>query len=342
MEFLKKFNLTGMQLIKFGGLVLGALVVLFVIKSLLTSGFGMSGQSVSIPSTMRYENSMDSGSPTVSMRNMAPSPESGAPVNDGYASGDESEAYEVKEYNARYETRTLSKDCDTVRELKVRTDVVFENANKYYRGCAFTFKVKKNAVEEVLGILKSLNPKELVENSYTIKREVDDYTSEIQMLENKLATLDATLAEATASYSEITGLATRIGDVENLAKIIESKITILERLTNARIETNNQLERMHRAKTEALDTIEYTHFSVTMTENTYVDKEALTDSWKRVVQNTVFEINTLIQDLSIGFVAFLLIVIKFALYFGVVLVVIRFGWTFALRIWKNGGEGNIG
>jgi type III secretory pathway lipoprotein EscJ len=133
-----------------------------------------------------------------------------------------------------------------------------------------------------------------------------------------------------------------MGDVENLAKIIESKITILERLTNARIETNNQLERMHRAKTEALDTIEYTHFSVTMTENTYVDKEALTDSWKRVVQNTVFEINTLIQDLSIGFVAFLLVVIKFALYFGVVLVVIRFGWIFALRIWKNGGEGNIG
>jgi hypothetical protein len=335
MEFLKKFDLTGVQFLKLLALVFGALVVLVLLINIFSNSarLGMNEMGLSMPptSSMGGESALDYDKATLSARNVV---QSEPQMDGGYTAGDESESFEVKEYTAQIETRTLVQDCDIVRALKARTDVVFENANEHDRGCTYTFKVKKESVVEVLGILESLNPRELVENSYTIKREVDDYTSEIQILQNKLATLDATLAEATASYSNITELATRTGNVESLARIIESKLMILERLTNARIDAGNQLERITRAKAEALDRLEYTYFYVTMIENTFVNKEVLKDSWMRAVQQSVYEMNTLVQDLSIGLVALLLTVIKFALYFGIILIVTRFGWSFAKKVWK--------
>lgn len=127
-----------------------------------------------------------------------------------------------------------------------------------------------------------------------------------------------------------------MGNVESLAKIIESKLTIIERLTNARIETSNQLERMNRAKTDSLDRLLYTYFTVEVYENKFVDGEEIQNSWKFAVQQFVRESNRLVQELSIGLVAFLLAIVKFALYFVVILFVVRIGWTFAQKIWKTG------
>lgn len=343
MDFFKKFDLNGTQFVKLIGLGVGALVVLYIVATLLSgfgwrqSGFdGVGGMNIpNMSPTLSYKNSgVASESATLSVRNMSDSYM--PPTQNGYATGDESEAYEVKEYSARIETGNLDKECGDVRALKAREDVVFENANEYKRGCTYSFKVKKDSVEEVLGIIKALDPKELSENSHTIKREVDDYTSEIQILEQKLATLEKTLTDATASYESITTLATSVGNVESLAKIIESKLTIIERLTNARIETSNQLERMNRAKTDSLDRLLYTYFTVEVYENKFVDGEEIQNSWKFAVQQFVRESNRLVQELSIGLVAFLLAIVKFALYFVVILFVVRIGWTFAQKIWKTG------
>ncbi len=337
MEFLKKFNVTGVQVLKIIGIIVGALVILTILIPLLSNApyQGMGGVGLQNPSMPEYggEKMMYDTASTLSTRNVAEAPQSS--MQNGYSSGDASESFEVKEFSAQYETRNLERDCESIRTLKTREDVVFENAREYDRGCFFTFKVEKKSVPEILGILRGLNPKELSEQSYTIKREVDDYTSAIQILEQKLATLDATLLEATNSYTDITGLATKTGDVESLAKIIESKLTIIERLTIARIDTSNQLEQMNRTKTEALDRLTYTYFSVSMVENEYVDGEAIRDSWKLRVQQSVITMNMLLQDLSIGLVTLLFTIIKFALYFGIILFVIRFGWLVAKRVWKS-------
>ena len=72
-----------------------------------------------------------------------------------------------------------------------------------------------------------------------------------------------------------------------------------------------------------------------MVENEYVDGEAIRDSWKLRVQQSVITMNMLLQDLSIGLVTLLFTIIKFALYFGIILFVIRFGWLVAKRVWKS-------
>jgi hypothetical protein len=274
-----------------------------------------------------------SEAPTLSVRNVSDSylsRETG-----GYTAGDTGEAFEVKEYSADIETSQLGHDCDALHALKARTDVIFEQANAYTRGCSFTFKVKKEHVDEVLALIKNMDPRDLTENTYTIKREVDDYTSEITILENKLATLDKTLTDAISSYENITSLATRQSDVESLAKIIESKLSIIERLTTLRIETVNELERMERVKGEALDRLEYTYFTVRVYENKFVNGDDIRDSWKTAVRAFVADVNTLVQDITIGLAGLLLIIFKFALYFVIILIVLRAGWAFTKKIWSG-------
>ncbi len=334
MEFLKKLDLTGMQFVKILGIVLIGLVLLSIVLASFNSARDSGSFGLQSPGMMPDSYKGNSlGAPTLSQRNVAET--SVPPIDSGYTVGDQSEAFEVTEYAANIETRNLDRDCGTVRALKARADVIFENANEYTRGCTYTFKVKKGSVEEILDILKDLNPHDMSENVYTIKREVDDYTSETQILENKLASLDKTLADATASYENITLLATNRGDVESLAKIIESKLTIIERLTSARIEASNQLERINRAKADALDRLEYTYFSVNVYESTYTDWKEVRDSWKMAVQQFVRETNKLMQDISIGLASLVLTIVKFGLYFVVLIFVARFGWAFVKKVWAE-------
>lgn len=343
MNFLNTLtNLTNTQILKITGFIFLVLVVFYILTNVLSSGFGMSGNSmqISAPSPISDTYYGETKSVGLSARNVTGGTE--PPVENTYTTGDESEAYEVKEYNATIETRNREKDCEAIRSLKAREDVIFENANEHDRGCSYVFKVKKEGVEEILGVVKGLDPKELTETSYTIKREVEDYTSEIQILENKLASLDKTLADAVLSYENITALATNAGNVDSLAKIIESKLTIIERLTSARIDASNQLERMNRAKAEALDRLHYTYFTVTVYENKFVDGKEISNSWKSAVQQFVRQTNGAVQDISIGLVSFMLMVVKIGLYFVIGLYAVRFAWMFAKRTWKSGGEGSAG
>ncbi|QQR64744.1 hypothetical protein IPH92_04250 [Candidatus Kaiserbacteria bacterium] len=338
MDFLNKFNLTNAQILKFAGLALLGFIGLTIFINVFSNGLGMSGNTISMPQGTPYASPDmyygEAKQSNLSIRNVTGGME--PQVEDSYTSGDDGEAYEVKEYGATIETRNHEIECAAVHALKARTDVIFQNANEYDRGCSYVFKVKKESVEEILGIVKELNPKELTEASYTIQKEVEDYTSEIQILQNKLASLDKTLADAILSYENITALATNAGNVDSLAKIIESKLTIIERLTSARIETSNSLERMNRSKAEALDRLLYTYFTVSVYENKFVDGEEITNSWKVAVQQFVRDTNNAVQDISIGLVYFMLMIVKIGLYFVIGLFAVRFAWMFAKRIWKSG------
>lgn len=336
MEFFKTMTQNPMRFLKSAGVIfIGLAVVVVALNVMVTTRGGLDDLAVGTQKTseMRLDESM--GVPSLSMRNVIEDEMLLQSPDGGYTPGDTAEAFEVKEYNVRIETRNLDRDCGVVRALRERDDVIFENTSEYERGCAYAFKVRRGSVEDVLGVIASLDPRELSENAYTIKREIDDFTSEVQILENKLASLDATLKDAATSYGNITALATSRGDVESLAKIIESKLIILERLTSSKIETVNQLERVNRAKAEALDRLEYTHMTVSVYETVFADIENIKDSWKSTVREFVLEANSLAQDVSVGLVVLILTLAKFALYFFVLLFVAKFGWAFTRKNWND-------
>lgn len=258
-----------------------------------------------------------------------------SPPDAGGTMGEGAEDFEVVEYTAYVETRDLEKDCDTVAALKKLEYVTFESANEYDKGCDFNFKVKKANAEEILAVIEGLDPKDLSKNVYTIKRAIENILNEREILEKKGASIDETLESSISAYDEITKLATQTRDAEALAKIIDSKLQLIERLTQERININEQLNRLQQSEVRQLDQLEYTYFYVSVYENKFVDFEDLKDSWKLALQELIINISVVIQGLSLGLVALLLFTLQYVVYLLILVVVARYAWRFAKRIWQK-------
>lgn len=352
MDFFKGYNFKISEVLKVVGFSLAGIIIISIAFRLVSTSFssmfnkfGLNNivyqtapsydYAVSSAVSEKYSGGSEIG---LSVRNVvtpgAPSIMP-SPIYGGGPTGDTAEEFEVTTYSATIETRKLSENCAVVSGLKALDYVIFENANEYDRGCNYVFKVKHGNVEEVLGIIKGLEPKELSENTYTIKKLVDDYTGKIEILKTKLASIDQTLAKAVVAYDGVTALATSVRDVESLAKIIDSKINIIERLTQERININSEIERIGRSKAEQLDRLEYTFFNINIYENKFIDGESLKDSWKAEIKDFVREINEIAQDVTINLVVVLLFILQGLIYLIILLVVAKYGWQFAKYIWTK-------
>src|SRR3989339_110272 len=342
MNFLEKYNLKTSTILKIAGLAIVAIIVIVFAFTLISASLkSLSGNQTStglfkgIPA---YDSAMTESagvSMGLSARNVASAPGKILPPSPEVTTGDNAEEFEVTEYNANIETRQLDQTCAVVTGLKGKDYVIFESASEYDQGCNYVFKVKKANVAEILGVIKGLNPKDLAENTFTIKALVEDFTSEIQILQKKLASVDETLKKAISAYDEVGALATRIQNVEVLTKIINNKIDIIERLTQERININAQLEQIARAKAQQLDRLEYTYFRVNILEDKFIDGENLADSWKAAVKEFVTNINKVIQDITVNLIAFLFVMLQYIIYLFILLFVVKYGWKLIKYIWKK-------
>lgn len=249
--------------------------------------------------------------------------------------GGDLEDFEVTEYSVSIETRNKETTCADIAALKARAEVIFENANEHNRGCTYTFKVRHEHAAGILTLLESLDPKDLSENTYTIKRQLDLTMSEVEILERKLASLNETLENALDAYDEITALAARTENAEALAKIIDGKIAIIDRLTRERVDTVAGLERIERSRVELLDKLEYVYFHVNVFENKIVDIEILLDSWKAEAKEFVRDVNRILQDVSLNLFTLLLALAHYVLYFFVLLFIAKYLWIATKYVWKK-------
>ncbi len=370
MDFIKNFEPTPLKLAKLAAILAAALIVLAIAAQMFAPQFplsivpgnpGMAQTDASYPSEMGVSYATDNydggygyasakavsapgvaysemgGVATLSSRNVMaitninPS----VPPNPGSGAGGNAEDYEVTDYNATIETRKLDETCAAFTELKAKDYVVFENSNKYDTGCSYSFKVEHAHVQEVLAWVKDLDPRYLNENSYTIKKQVDDYTSEEDILKKKLAEIDDTLRSATAAYDQVTRLATQTQDASSLAQIIQSRIQIIQQLTQEKLNVSAQLERLSRAKADSLDHLDYTYFNVNVSESKYINGDAIKDSWKQSLRDVVHVINGAVQGVTINLIALFFLVLQYALYGLILLVIAKYGWMYAVKIWKK-------
>lgn len=307
---------------KFAVKTIFILVVLFVVISILTNYLNRGGDGVSMGRVNYVENSVSTdmyiGDKTEQMFIDPIMPPVETPIP-----GSDAESYEVRNYFVLIETSNGERDCNTLLDLKQRDDVIFESVSESIYGCNVTFKVTPEAVDSVLAYLDTLDPREVNENTYTIKREVSQYENQIAILEGKRAALDTALEDALKNFAEVEATARRTGDVSSLAQITESKLNTIERINASRLEVVTELDRLNRAMTETLDQMNYVNFSVNVYENEWVRGSELKDSWVVAIQQLIRDLNGFLQDLSIGFVQFALMVIKYTLYASVLYIIAR-------------------
>lgn len=346
MAILKKLDLKAKPILKLAGLAVVALIVVYIAFMLIGSLFVFMGSSYRLQTgstasqglSSNYSKSapgmtaMDMSAPSLSIRNAEQSSESAYYQNNA-PSGDAAEQFEVTEYRAQIKSRQTGETCGAVGSLKSRQDVIFETAREFDKGCNYTFKVRKDSTEEILAVIKELKPKELVGNTYTIQGQVEDFTSEIDILQRKLASIDDTLDKAIGAYDEVTKLATNVKDAESLAKIIDSKISAIERLTQQRISVNSQLDQIRRTKVLQLDRLDYTYFSVSVSDDSFIDSQSLKDAWNSAIKSFVGQINQTAMNLSINLASLLFTLLQYAVYAIILLFIAKYGWKLAKNIW---------
>lgn len=345
MDFLKNMNVKPLVIFKMTVLAVACISVVVFAVSLIKNtigpiarqnknitasvapSYGMGGAVVS-EDAMYFNSKVGSGVANFSVQNIMP-----VPYPQG-TTGNNAESFEVTDYNASIEARDKSSVCGRIADLKGLSYVIFENAQESDRTCNYTFKVEKKYVSEILEKIKSLEPKDLYENTRTIKRELDDFTNQTEILEKKLASIDDTLKNAITAYDQISALATRAQDVASLTKIIDSKLQTIERLTQEKININQQLEYLSRAKAEEMDKLAYTYFNINVYENKYVDFDNIKDSWVVSVQHFVYSFNSAVQNASINLIATLLLLLPYAIYGIIIFLAVRYGWRLLRDKWK--------
>jgi hypothetical protein len=335
-EFWKRIKEKPGNLAKLFGIVILAIIIVVFLLSFLSSSFR--GYSIGESDGLSYNPKISGESaydyaPTPSM---APSYYGGEELSLSQRNAadfvDDSNQLEVSEYSASVETTNAKKVCASILEIKSLEYVIFEQSNNYKGGCTYLFKVEKDKVSDVLDIVKSLKPRNITENTAVINEVLNDYASRIEILENKLQTIDETLEMAVLSYDDIID---RSQDSDVLAKVIESKINILERLTRERINVSAELDRLTRDRANQLGRVDYSYFHVSVYENKFVDGQVIKDSWKRAVQISITSINRAIQDITVKLIASLFVVLQYVIYLLIILVVVKYGWRFGKKFWKK-------
>ena len=342
MKFLKDFDFSFPSILKLVGIgILGIMFILIVISlvgfAFRTAFFGSSSNYAEpqyyggVPSSMKM---MDAGyddfamESQLSMRNIMP-------IQPGYATGADAEDFEVTEYTGTIRTRKLDEVCVVLEDLKRYKHVIFEDSQRYDKGCSYVFKVVNERVDDVLPIIKELKPKTFQANTKTIKRNIDDYTNEVDILKKKLASVEETLSGAQRAYDEITVLATKTQDVESLAKIIDSKINLIERLTSSRITIKEQIDRLDRARAEQVDKLDYTFFRISVYEYLILDWKSLKDSWTNEFRSFVNEFNNVLQGITVNLAEFMMRLVQVVVYLFIALFVIKYGWRLVKYTWKK-------
>lgn len=245
------------------------------------------------------------------------------------------EDFELTSYQASIESRNVESDCQSIQALKADEAIIFLSANTSKDACSFTFKTEKKSEQKALAAIKALDPKSLTESVRTIEDTLISYDRRKEILEHELTTIQKILDDAIVSYEALSKLAITTGSVTNLRQAIYDKVDIIERLTQKKLSIEQELRQIGDSTSSNKEEIQYTQFSVSVYKNTFVDKDALISSWKREIKQFINEINISAQSLSIGLITFIFMLVKYILYFLVVVVIVKYLKKIVVYIWNR-------
>ncbi len=337
MDF-KNFDWSFKSIAKVIGLVIAGIVVLTIIISLISLSFKTVFYGGNNYDKLNYQNqgftteftkSESDSIRSLNSRIVLP-PEPGQPTT-----GDTAEDFEIREHNGTIHTRELEETCKEIAKLKALDYVVFENANEGENSCYYNFKVKIEQENEILAMVKALDPERFNTQIQTIKRIVDDYDSELDILNKKLESIETTLADAQNTYDELQKLATAKEDVESLATIIDSKLNLIDRLTQQRIEIRTEIDQFNKAKSEQLDRLNYAYFNLNIYEDLYIDIERIKKTWQSEIKAFVRNVNDMLQNLTVNLVEYVLNFLLVSIYFFISLGLLKIVWVVTKKIWRK-------
>jgi len=255
----------------------------------------------------------------------------------GYG-GDDPEAYEHRSYSVHYKTHRFDYICDSIATLEAREYVLMDAINKNDTWCHYSFRVATDHEDEILAFLKEMHPEHVDVSSYSLEEPIESSKEEIATLTERLASQQATLAQAEVAFNKLIAQATNAGDTATLSEVINNKINTIDRLSQQVLATQERLARLTRSSDAVTRQIEYVDVSVSVERVQFVDMRAWGDAWERELKNVADALNALAIALTVGLLAFILKAISTIIFLCIAIVglafVARVLWRAVRRIWN--------
>ncbi|MFH0833947.1 MAG: hypothetical protein V2A63_00980 [Patescibacteria group bacterium] len=339
MNLFKNFDWSFRSIAKILGVFVLGIVALAIIVGIVSFAF----RTIVSPFTSNYssgygampEMAMDAGYSKMavsSSRNILPP----IPGPSGEVVDTTAEDYEVKNYSANYQPSDKTKICATILNLKSDPEIVFSNSSESDSSCNFTFEVPNERADEILKILKDLDPEDLNQNIYTIQKSVEGTSDQLKVLQNKLEQTESTLTDAQKAYEDLMRLATNSHDVENLTQLITLKINSIEQLAQTKISITQEIEQVQRSREDLLRQIKNTTFNISVYEQKFVDWKQISESWKNALRDFVNNLTDLTQFVSVRLVSFVFYSAAALLYLAVAFGFLKVLWLLGKKVWKLG------
>lgn len=249
--------------------------------------------------------------------------------------GNGAEEFETTDYTATIKTGSVERTCGDIERLKKDESVVFLSADRGERNCYYMFKVENAAVPNVVALLEGHDPEDLSKRTETIQGQVRDFTAELEVLNQKLTSIEEALTEAQSAYDSLTAFAVNNGDAEALARAVESKLTLIDRLTQEKLNLAAESDRLSRAKEDQMDRLVYTHFAVSVYEDPLFDGKGIAESWRQALKDTVQTFNHVLQAVTVGLISYLLLIAQIAIYGFILIFIAKYAWRYGRRFWNS-------
>lgn len=332
MDFFKHFDWSGKSIAKVAAVLILGLVVISIAVSLVGFSVRTVFQSDTAYDRGGYAESMPMAGKMMASDGFIP------PINQGGAVDQQAENYEVKTVTVNYRTNKREETCAAVRALKSRKEVVFEFSDDGDESCNYRFKVIKEQEKEVTDLLRKLKPEYFSEQIETIQKSIVEVEDQLSILRKKLDSIESTIADAQKSYDELMALATRKENIDALAKLIDTKLNIINKLSDERTSINDQIQQYAKQRSELQEKLKYTSYNVVVTQDLYFDWKQIAQSWKEQTKMMIQNFNDVLQALSVGLVTFFIRAIQGVVYLAIAIGLLRLVWAMGKKIWAMGGK----
>jgi hypothetical protein len=323
---------------KFTAIAIGVLLVLPVAAILLLGSLndarsvGLSSSSVLMPQSMELVRDSSGRAMMESDIGMSGSMPAPQPTPGGYTTN--LERYETTDYTISGRTSAFDELCALLAQLKADPRYEFQYLASDRNSCRGAFFVRDTEAAAAVDQFRPYEELIIARNTQSVTRHREQLQDQAAIVRQQLANVERSLASAEVDFDEIAAFARTSNDASTLSKALREKLSLIDHLTERRIQLTAQLDALYQAASELEERINRTQVTVSLTRAFADDPGRSSRAWEAAWR----ELRETFDDTLIGFTAvfgvYLLWLLRLALYGAVLLFMLRLLWKLVQWLWR--------
>lgn len=313
--------------------IIAGLVIVFVLYwvviNLISSSTGLSNDSISFSNQARQEVAMAPSNIQMDQGSFVPPSN---PTNGGYTAN--LERYETTDYQVSGRIKDFASFCDTLETLKADDRYDFRTLQSSLNNCRATFYTEERYADEVLSQLQQNEGVQTSRVTQSVTRHREQIQSRSNIIQQQLNSVTNTLVAAEQAYDEIAGFAREERDTETYSEAITEKLRQVDQLTQRKISLTSQLDTLAQQAADLNERLGVVQIDVNVSRSYTLNPDKAARQWEQAWEMLTDTWTNFGIWLTVYLGIFLLFVAQWSLYLIILLVLARFGYKLARRIWK--------